>query len=380
MGGVHDSEAFLGTTMNDTNPIPAKNRDPLEADSSARGVTAAIDAVQRKAHIKIPPIESVEQLLRAVYAGTFKRKALTKKELSAMCGARALGLQESDDILNQTVADRTLKRTLQLTLLGIGIDPSPVTDQIGKFVHEVLRRHPAFTEESLAEVEGPAIEALASRDYGELSWPDSGKLIAKERGQCRENAVKCLLLWFRMMREVPVERVHHYLAESLWESAVGRVNTDAGRLRVLMSTRDPAAAQIATGILRRQALEQSERADAAQIRESRATKRVEELEEALAKIQAKLATSQAEVDTFRKELERERKEHADNRAHFQDDYENLRGGVIGRLTTELSLLDEGLRALLREPPKVHVMVDHAERVIDGLKSERERLRGDRGHS
>ena len=363
--------------MNNAEQMPATSRDPMESDSSTRGVMAATDAVQRKRSTKKLPLESIEELLRAVYDGVFRRKTLNKKELSAMCRSRALELKERDNILIQTVADRTLKRTLQFLLLGIRIDPSPVTDQIGKFVHEVFRRHPAFTEEPLNEMEGTAIKALASRDYGELSWPDGGKLIGKEREQCRENAVKCLLLWFRMMHDLPVERIHRYLSEIVWRLAVRQEKTDVGRLFLLMNTRDPAVALIVGEMLQKHALEQSQRADTAQIRESRATKRAQELEEVLAKIQSELTSSHAEVNMLRKELEQECKEHADSKAHFQDDYERLRGGIIGRLKAELSLLDEGLYALKREPPKVHVMLDHAERAIDGLKSEMERLRRNR---
>jgi hypothetical protein len=39
------------------------------------------------------------------------------------------------------------------------------------------------------------------------------------------------------------------------------------------------------------------------------------------------------------------------------------------LTRELELLDEGMLAIKREPPKVHVMVDHGERAMGGLRDE-----------
>jgi len=53
-------------------------------------------------------------------------------------------------------------------------------------------------------------------------------------------------------------------------------------------------------------------------------------------------------------------------AHLLDDLETMRGTTLRRLTDDVALLREGLHALRRDQPKVHIMVDHAERVIDAL--------------
>jgi len=55
--------------------------------------------------------------------------------------------------------------------------------------------------------------------------------------------------------------------------------------------------------------------------------------------------------------------------HCQDDLEIMRSRVVHRLKRELTLLESGLDALRRDPPKVHVMDDHADRVIHALKQE-----------
>ena len=82
------------------------------------------------------------------------------------------------------------------------------------------------------------------------------------------------------------------------------------------------------------------------------------------------------VERSAEELQNERIERENEIAHLRDDYEQLRGRILGRLREEISLLNEGLHALRRVPPKVHVMVDHAERAIDGLKNELKQLRGE----
>ena len=59
--------------------------------------------------------------------------------------------------------------------------------------------------------------------------------------------------------------------------------------------------------------------------------------------------------------------HDDAKAHWNADYAKLKGQTLRRQREELTLLSEGLHALRCNPPKVHVMIDHVERVIDGLK-------------
>ena len=51
----------------------------------------------------------------------------------------------------------------------------------------------------------------------------------------------------------------------------------------------------------------------------------------------------------------------------------MKGQTLRRLNEDSALLEEGLHALQREPPKVGVMIDHAERAIDGLKRAAERI-------
>ena len=61
--------------------------------------------------------------------------------------------------------------------------------------------------------------------------------------------------------------------------------------------------------------------------------------------------------------------------HLRDQLENLRTRVLNRLKDDERLLTEGLVALRRPVPKVHVMDDHAERVLDSLHNEIKKLEG-----
>lgn len=59
--------------------------------------------------------------------------------------------------------------------------------------------------------------------------------------------------------------------------------------------------------------------------------------------------------------------------HLIADYEKMRGSAIRCIEEQLELLRVGLVALRRDPPKPHVIDDHASRVIDALAVELQRL-------
>lgn len=337
-----------------------------------------------KARPRAQPIESVGQLLRAIYAGTFKRTTLKRAEVAAMRSAPSAILSERDELFVLALSDRTLDRTRQLMLIGTSLDAPVVAGQIGEFAREVLRHHPAFKSEALAGVlenlpeaatEDGAVQALTSQDYSALRWLEANEpMKKKEREQCKANAVHCLLLLFWSTRGTSVERIQRHLQSGLWTPAARQYKTDRDRLRAFITTRDPAAAALTYELLEKRAIEHSRRAEAARRSEESAAGLASQLEEQLASVAKRLAATQAEVHRIATELQETRETHKSAEAHWKDDYEQLRGQVLRRLKEELSLLDEGLHALRRDPPKVHVMLDHAERAIDGLKREMERLR------
>ena len=122
-----------------------------------------------------------------------------------------------------------------------------------------------------------------------------------------------------------------------------------------------------------QVREERELAVAAQAAERRAGLRVQELVGELERAGAELTEARETSKSLVEALEHERRAGADERAGLKDDYQRLRGTVLRRLRADLSLLGDGLHALQRDPPKVNIMRDHAERVLDSLREEAERL-------
>lgn len=349
-----------------------------------QGLTEMAREKKGKTRLKATPIQSVGQLSHAIYIGTFKRATLKKTELAAMRKAPVLGQAERGELANLALTDRILGRTRQLMLIGTGLQAPMVTGQIWDIAREVLHRHPAFKAGLFSDIlnnlpeaatEEESVELLTSVNFAALTGPDGKKLLNKrESEQCKANAVHCLLLLFRSMRGTSVESIQKLLQTSLWAPAARKQKTEAQKVRVLIITRDSAAASITHSLLEKQVTMHSACEGAARRNLEHATVRVAQLEDQLASHDKELIITQAEVSRLENKLQEAIDSHQVYKAQAEDEFEQMRGRVLRRLNEELSLLDDGLHALQRDPPKVHVMLDHAERAIDGLKREMERLR------
>jgi len=143
-----------------------------------------------------------------------------------------------------------------------------------------------------------------------------------------------------------------------------------------MSSRDRKALGVVFSSLEKKANEKSREVAAARETEERARLRVERTQASLDEANRLLESEISRTAALEAQLHRERREYEDQKAHMRSDYEELRGRVLHRLRQELTLLDEGLHALRKQPPKVHVMEDHAERAVDGLRKEIARIKGE----
>jgi hypothetical protein len=322
-----------------------------------------------------------------VYGSRKKRLNPKKAEIAAMRTRANLDAPERDQLLAQAATDRTLDRTCELMLLSMErFAEAPVLKEgVRAFVRAVLRAHPAFQPVSLVDaLENPPdgssdadlVRKLASQAYDAFSWADAlPPLRKKEVEQCRANSLYCLLLWLRDTRRIPLERIVHHLQTSLWALSASGRKREPEKLRALVAARDAAALGLACSVLEAEVRDRSQQAEAARRGEERALARTAEIEGTLASVEAELGTARTELQRVAEELSGERAARTDERAHSRDQIEQLRGRVLGRLRAELSLLDEGLHALRRDPPRVHVMLDHAERAIEALRREMERLQG-----
>ncbi len=333
------------------------------------------------------PYDRFDQVVRAVYEGAFKRAALSKKELVALGKSPFPKDPTRSDLLQLAKSDRLLDKTRRLMLLGVQIDQPDFSKELKAlriFAREVLQDHPLFRTRSLQDVlfnrphaprHDQAINAIYSKDCGALKWPDNAKSLTKQQcEQCRTNGVYCLLLLFWGERGTSLGSIHHLLQTNLWSKGARQPKKDAEKLRTLLCTRDPAAASVVYGLLKGVLDREERRAETAERGEMRLSEQLASTRGDVAALEKELEKTRMENKEIQAARQQEQHFHAATVSHWKDDYEQLRGQVLRKLNDELALLDEGLHALRRDPPKIHVMIDHAERAIDGLKREAEKLR------
>jgi hypothetical protein len=262
----------------------------------------------------------------------------------------------------------------------------PLGAWLKDFVREVLRRHPAYQLRMLDGVlenlpdAAPmefAVKALTTQPFSQLSWGDGSQPLKKsEIEMLRQASAHCLILWLRESRSIQLDRILPLLKEHCWAGPEGRPGNDAKQLRTLMSSRDRKALNIVFSSLETKVNDKNREATAARDGEQRMRRLAERTQASLNEANQLLEVATGRTDELTEQLQREKQRHANDVAHMRSDYEELRGRVLHRLRQEVTLLDEGLHALRKEPPKVHVMEDHAERAIDGLKKEIAKIKGE----
>lgn len=333
-----------------------------------------------------PAVQTLPELVAVIYGKQRRQPKLNPKDLGSQSTPAPLPAEERSHLLSLALCDRTLDRTRMLLALGVErLQNTRLDGPVREFVRDVLASHPAFQGGALDDVlrglpdgadEEAALRSLLARDFKALQWPfDAPALKKNEVKQCRANAVICLLLWLHQSRGTSPLSVLRAMDKALWSPAVPRTQrSERHAVTALAAGRDLKALAVACGLLEEQIREQKQSAATARDGEERATKRARRAEEELAAVHSQLKAVQGRVDALAQGLQTEREARAADAAHARDDYQRLRGSVLQRLKEDVSLLDEGLQAISRGTPKVHVMMDHAERVIQALRREMDRLR------
>ena len=349
--------------------------------------TSGLEKAPAKSGTRATAVAGVSDLVRRVYDGTFKRKRPSKADILAIRADPLIAAEARGELLDAASKDVALAQTYQLLATLVGFDDSGFANA-RDFARQVLRDHPAFQHPDLVAIldsradslrPEKAVECLASRDFRLLPDPEqerSKAAVVKQSKECKENAIRCLLLWLFARREISLDRTRELLHHHIWSTYAHRHKASADRLQALLAAKQASAltASITSELLEKQVTQQTYRADEMQQAEARATARAEKVQQELEELQRQHAESLERGRLLDQELTNQKTAHADERAHLQDDYERLRGTVLRRLKDELTLMEEGLHALQRDPPRVHVMVDHADRVIDGLRLAIEWLR------
>ena len=384
--GEEQNPAGFGTTgMNETERMAADGEEkPQQVAEPARQTGASQRTRKGEKRKAKPPVGSVAQLIRTNYEIKTGVRKLQRADVRAVLTAPGLEEAERTELLELAQADITLQQTKQLLVLSMRTAAPKIANPLREFGREVLGTHPLFQGSAMAGVLAnpqsmsmeSAVAALASADTKALSAGGEKPRPKSQVERIRTNAIHCLLLLLRANQGVSLQRLQRSMQKHVWAPKARRHRTEDEKLEVLLTSRDPAAASVTFAMLHDEAVVQGQRAEASARGEQRAQTRAQGLEQQIEELERKLRETEGRCAELRAELEEAKQTHAAKDARWRDDYETLKGRTLNRLIEESTLLEAGLHALKREPPKVRVMIDHADRAIEGLRREAEQIRRD----
>src|SRR5690348_17144385 len=122
----------------------------------------------KKRASRTPIMNSLAELVWAVYAGKLKRLKLSRQETDAVeCNAE-FGVADHLQMLEAVSADRTLGRTRHLLLMLLGLQGSRVSGRLSAICKDALLKHTVFSSAEMVAVVTNTPEAMS--DEAALLW------------------------------------------------------------------------------------------------------------------------------------------------------------------------------------------------------------------
>jgi hypothetical protein len=330
--------------------------------------------------------ETLEQFIEYAYGR--KGQALTLKPKVEKEIAQNARLDDAalSRLLQLAKGDALLAVPRQILLLSQEVTGLPgLKAALTSFVKDVMLRHPVFSD---AGVQGalrnlpeglPPAEALARvAAFEPASNAEAEPLKGGELRDLRHNAVRLFVTWLAVNRGLNSEELSSLLFQVVWQPAAKDLADDNARLRALTDIGQAAGVGLACQRFRQQAIEARTQQDQAQREATSLRERLFAAETQLADTAQQLEDVRAELQALREssaaEMEALRRQHAVEKTHLQHELEQLRGRLVKRLTDSVDMLEAGLSALRKDTPRVPVMVERAEHVVDALRAEVQALR------
>lgn len=355
-------------------------REPTEGSSTQAG---------QKNNKTIKPkvaIETLEQFIEYAYSRKGQRVSLKPKVEKTIAQNSRLDDGAMSRLLVLAAGDALLAVPRQLLLLSRQIEGYPaLRSALGSFVSTVMLRHPAFADSSIQGALRNLPEALSATDalnkvaaFSPANEDDEEPLKSAELQVLRHNAAHLFACWLASNRGMNAEELAALLFQVIWSPAARELTDDNARLRALTEIEQPAGVGLACQRFRQQAIEARSSQDHAMREANELRLRLAETENYRSTAEAQRDALQAELDALRErtaaEMAELRRMHDVERTHLHHGQEQLGGRLVRRLDDAVETLEVGLSALRNKTPRVEVMLERAELVVDALRAEIKNLR------
>ncbi len=361
----------------------------LESGSSLSAPQAvvtvgALPATSQSASLAPTRVESkdpgaLEEFVAYAYSRKGKRLVLKKKTALAISQQPRLGdsflvqlrMMAQNDVL-LTVPSQLLLAGLpyrshnkawslltEVCLIAIGANPG-----CSEFAACI---HPAGADDDTCD---DMIAKAARFQIAQVEDPLTKQPISKSQAAAlHRNLVVTVALWTVAVRSSTTNNAVQSLFVHVWKDEAKQRTSASDAWRHLLDLRDPVLPGVIAGAFVDEVLRQQHLAAGATVKLAREQKRSDDLASELAALRAALSNAETSISQLQERLAQAVSDHQTAVTYLRDDFERLRTRVLRRLSRELELLDDGMGAIRREPPRLHVMLDHGERVTFGLREE-----------
>jgi hypothetical protein len=381
LGGISTGSHIVGAQQ----VIEKKDTDSLSFEESQQSVASTNEGAKQDSKKLRPSLSSVADLIEYGYSRKGQRLRVKAKELKPVSAGPDLANTDITSLCELARHDNAFAVPRQLLLFARDLREAPrIRNEVREFVKTLLEAHPIVVANELQgwvrNHEGsPSVaavfRAVMTTDAKSLLLPtaDGDEINTTELAALKRNVIGCLAVWAMDTRSISIAELMSALSEGYWELASARESSESDLLRVLTDAGEPLLAAAVSQEAGRRISEQMRIAERSV--QAAATAK-SDLQRVSADLQASKTTSaqlESDLQSVQLSLQAEREKARLDATHLRDDLETLRTRVLRRLNDDLKLLGDGLVALSRDPPKVDVMVDHADRVSDSLRREIKKL-------
>jgi hypothetical protein len=362
-----------------------KTAEPSSQASTGEGAPEASKSEPAGKKSKAEP-ETLEQFIEYAFGRKGQELKLKPKVEKQIAQNARLDDAALSRLLQLAKGDTLLAVPRQILLLSQEVTGLPgLKAALTSFVSNVMLRHPVFGDggvqgalRNLPDGLSPVSALARVAAFEPPPNSDADPLKGGNLRELRDNAVRLFCTWLAVNRGLNSEELSSLLFQVVWQPAAKDLADDNARLRALTDIARAAGVGLACQRFRQQAIEARTQQDQAQREATSLRDRLSAAETQLSDTSEQLEAVQAELQALRDSAAAEmaalRRQHADERTHLQHKLEQLRGRLVKRLTDSVDMLEVGLSALRKDTPRVPVMVERAEYVVDALRAEVQELR------
>lgn len=333
-----------------------------------------------------PEIETLEQFIAHAYGRKGQRLALKEKFVRSLVNKCVLDEQATLRLMQLANKDKLLVVPRQLLLVSLEVQGNPaMTGALLAFVKDVMLQHPVFADPGVQSAIHNVPEAISTAEalatvgsYKPKDEEDPDEVNEAVLRALRGNAIYLLSAWFVCHRGLTLDGLAKLLLDAMWKPAASELTDDNARLRALTEVEQPASIGWISQRFLRDAAEATWARDRAEDAAQALRQRLSEVEGRFQEASLSLEARTNDLESLRKssaeELLQQRKQTEAELMHLRHELEQLRGRLVRRLDDSVEMLEVGLNALQNKTPRIEVMLERAELVVDALRAEKNNLR------